>query len=91
MAVRSSTPLLQTDIQRTCGVQAQRAWSNETHRVEDDHSAGMAENGTTSYTQNLADSMTKATTREKLIKFGRALACEDRSSQTWATLHRDKR
>ena len=30
-----------------------RAWSNETHRVEDAHSAGMAENGTTPCPQSV--------------------------------------
>ena len=52
MAVQSSTASSDRFIERTRGVQAKKAWSNETRRVEDAHSPGMAENGTTSYPQS---------------------------------------
>ena len=47
VTVQSRTVSTDRPTERTCGVQAKRAWSNETHRVEDAHNAGMAENGTT--------------------------------------------
>ena len=52
-----------------------RASSNETHRVEDAHSAGTTENGTGRFgihKVSIHDNP-KAMTREKLIKFGSAL------------------
>ena len=64
-----AVPLLLTDFpERARSLQTQRAGSNETRGAQDAHSAGMAKNGTTSSSQ-----MTKAMTREKLIKFGHAL------------------
>ena len=74
-----SVPLLQTDAQSALAVcKRRRLLSNETHRVEGVHSAGMADNGATrvhkgSTRDNPADFITKAMNREKLIKFGRAL------------------
>ena len=78
MAVQSSTAASEGLTERASGVQTTRTRSNETYRVENAHSARMAENGTTSNPQSidsrhLADLMTKAMNREKLIKFGRAL------------------
>ena len=51
MAVQNSTAASDRLTERTCGVQAKRARSNETHRAEDAHSGGVAENVTTSYPQ----------------------------------------
>ena len=53
MAVQNSTATSDGLTERTRGVQATRAGSNETHRAEDAHSAGMAENGTTSNPQSI--------------------------------------
>ena len=53
MTVHSSTASTNRITERTCGVQAKRAKSNETHRAEDAHSAGMAENGTTTQSQSV--------------------------------------
>ena len=60
LAVQHSTASSDRLTERTCAVQAKRAWSNETHRAEDAHSAGMAENGTTTYSQGV-DSRQSAT------------------------------
>ena len=49
-----TVPLLLTDSQSALAVpQAKRAGSNETHGVEDAHSSGTVENGTTSYPQSI--------------------------------------
>ena len=53
MAVQNSTASSDRLAKRTCGVQAERTWSNETHRVDDANSAGMAENGTISHPQSV--------------------------------------
>ena len=53
MAVQSSTATSDGLTECACGVQATRTRSNETRRIEDAHSAGMAENGTTSNPQNI--------------------------------------
>ena len=78
MAVQNSTAPSDGLTERTCGVPAKKAGSNETRRAEDDHSAGMAEKGTTSYPQSV-DSRQSGRLHDqghdwrKLIKFGRAL------------------
>ena len=52
MAVQSSTAA--SDAQSTFAACKRRgSWSNVTHRVEDRHSAGMAENGTSAYPQSI--------------------------------------
>ena len=53
VAVQSRAVSANRHTERTCGVQAKRSWSNETHRVDDAHSAQMHENGTTSYPQSI--------------------------------------
>ena len=53
MAVQNSTATSDGLTERTRGVQATRAGSNETYRAEDACSAGMAENGTTSNPQSI--------------------------------------
>ena len=53
MAVQSSTAASDRLTERACGVHATRTGSNETYRVEDAHSAGMTENGTTSNPQSI--------------------------------------
>ena len=74
MAVQNSTAASGRLTERTCGVQAKRAWVHtgrpRIHEV---------------WTHDKpADFMTKAMTREKLIKFGRALNLRGSFSQTWA-------
>ena len=53
MAAQNSTATSDGLTERTRGLQATRTGSNETCRVEDAHSAGMAENGTTSNPQSI--------------------------------------
>ena len=53
MAVQNSTAASDGLTERACGVQATRTRSNETCRIEDAHSAGMAENGATLNPQSM--------------------------------------
>ena len=78
MAVKYSAAALDRLTERACSVQTQRTRPNGTRGAEDAHSAEMAETGRLRVrkvsTHDIpADLMTKAMSREKLIKFGRAL------------------
>ena len=53
MAVQNSTAASDRLTERTRGVQTKKARLNETCRAEDAHSAGVAENGTTSNPQSI--------------------------------------
>ena len=53
MAAENSTASSDRLAKRTCGVQAERTWSNGAPQVEDANNARMDENGNTSYPQSV--------------------------------------
>ena len=75
MAVQNSAAALDRLTERACGVQTQRAWQSEACRAGDARrlKTGRLRVRKVSTPDNPADLMTKAMSREKLIKFGRAL------------------